>query len=160
MREQTAGLNRASLTMSEVGISTADEPQVVSFSGTFTGIDLPDTHFLPVQVPTGVNAIEVSYDYSPLAAGADPADVVDIGIFDPERYRGRSSGARRSFRIATDSATEGFIGGIVDPGEWRIALEPFGVVPPGVVWSVEVTLHFGPASEIPVLSGSSLSPRV
>ena len=93
----TAGLDRRSLMIAGAGITTAAalvtaapahavEPQTLSFSGRFTGIG-PDWHYLPVPVPAGVNAIEVSYDYSPLETGLGfTANVVDIGIFDPEGF--------------------------------------------------------------------------
>ncbi len=157
----TAGLDRRSLMIAGAGITTAAalvsvspasavEPQTLRFSGRFTGIG-PDWHYLPVQVPAGVNAIEVSYDYTPLETGLGfTANVVDIGIFDPEGFRGWSGGARRSFRVATDSATPGYLAGPIGAGEWRVALGPFAVIPPGVEWSVQVTLQFGAPGVTPV----------
>lgn len=155
------GLDRRSLMMAGAGITTAAalvavpsasaaDVETISFSGRFTGIAMPDWHYLPVRVPEGVNAIEVSYDYSPLETGLGfSANVVDIGIFDPEGFRGWSGGARRSFRVATDGATEGYLAGPIDAGEWRVALGPFAVIPPGVEYAVRVTLHVGPAGVTP-----------
>lgn len=155
------GLDRRSLMFAGAGLTTAAalvtvapaaaaDSETARFAGTFSGVGTPDWHYLPVQVPAGVNAIEVSYAYTPLETGLGfTANVVDIGIFDPVGFRGWSGGARRSFRVATDSATEGYLAGPIDPGEWRVALGPFAVLPPGVDWSVEVTLRFGPAAATP-----------
>ena len=123
-----------------------------SYSGHFSGINTPDWHYVPVDVPRGVREIEVSYDYEsqPTPVGVT-ANVIDIGMFDPsghelgnaEGFRGWSGGARRSFRISRTSATPGYLPGPITPGRWHVALGPFTVVPPGVDWTLTVTLHFG-----------------
>lgn len=133
------------------------EPASYHFSGRFNGVQAP-WHYLPFDVPAGVQAIDVSYDFQPLDTGLGfTANVVDIGIFDQDGtalgsaagFRGWSGGARRSFRVATDSATPGYLAGPIDPGVWRVALGPFAVVPPGVDWTVEVTLTYGAAVPAP-----------
>src|SRR5688572_18114592 len=76
-----------------------------TYSGHFSGVGTPDWHYVPVQVPRGVRAIEVSYDYEPTPTPVTTANVIDIGIFDPsghelgnaQGFRGWSGGARRSF---------------------------------------------------------------
>jgi hypothetical protein len=120
--------------------------------GTFNGVGTPDWHYIPVDVPSGVREIEVSYDYqsTPTPVGIT-ANVIDIGMFDPsghdlgnaEGFRGWSGGARRSFRISRGAATPGYLPGPITPGRWHVVLGPFTVVPPGVDWTVTVTLHFG-----------------
>jgi hypothetical protein len=124
------------------------------FSGHFSGVATPDWHYLPVEVPHGVQQIEVSYDYesTPTPIGMS-ANVIDIGIFDPsghdlgdaEGFRGWSGGARRSFQISRTAATPGYLPGPISPGRWHVILGPVAIVPPGVDWSVTVTLHFGAA---------------
>ncbi len=157
----TSGLDRRSLMMAGAGVATtaamitaapaqAARSRTLTFSGTFTGVGTPDWHYLPVKVPAGVSAIEVSYDYTPLETGLGfTANVVDIGIFDPHGFRGWSGGARRSFRVAADSATPGYLAGRIRAGRWRIALGPFAMIPPGVDWSVKVKLRFGRAAATP-----------
>lgn len=132
--------------------ATSAEDGTLEFSGTFTGIATPDWHYLPVEVPAGVRAIAVSYDFTPLDTGLGfSANVVDIGIFDPaghelgnaEGFRGWSGGARRSFRISEREATPGYLAGPITPGTWHVILGPFAIIPPGVKWTVKVALEHG-----------------
>jgi hypothetical protein len=129
-----------------------------TWSGTFTGVGTPDWHYVPFHVPRGVRRIEVSYDYesTPTPVGAS-ANVIDIGIFDPSGtglgnaagFRGWSGGARRSFQLSRTSATPGYLPGPISPGRWHVILGPVGIVPPGVDWTLTVTLHLGrPGPEV------------
>ena len=125
-----------------------------TYEGTFTGVGTPDWHYIPFDVPQGVREIEVSYDYQsqPTPVGIT-TNVIDIGIFDPsghdlgnaEGFRGWSGGARRSFRLSRGAATPGYLPGPITAGRWHVILGPFTVVPPGVDWTVTVTLHLGDA---------------
>lgn len=127
--------------------AAAGTRRVVRFSGRFSGVATPDWHYLPVRVPRGVRAIEVSYTYARTDTGAGfSTNVIDIGLFDPDGFRGWSGGARTAFRVAADRATPGYLAGPMTPGVWRVALGPFLVVPPGVSYDVRVTLVFGRAS--------------
>jgi hypothetical protein len=123
-----------------------------TFSGSFSGVATPDWHYVPVQVPRGVRAIEVSYDYESTSTPVGmSANVIDIGMFDPSGhelgnaagFRGWSGGARRSFRISRSAATPGYLPGPITPGRWHVVLGPVAIVPPGVEWTLTVTLHFG-----------------
>ena len=149
-------LDRRSLLIAGAGITTtaalatvaapanAAETTTVEFSGTFTGIGTPDWHYLPFEVPAGVRAIAVSYEYASTSTPVGfSVNVIDIGIFDPNGFRGWSGGARKSFRVATDAATPGYLAGPITPGTWRVILGPFAIIPPGVAWTATVTLEFG-----------------
>ena len=139
-------LDRRSLLIAGAGITTtaalatvaapanAAETTTVEFSGTFTGIGTPDWHYLPFEVPAGVRAIAVSYEYASTSTPLGfSVNVIDIGIFDPNGFRGWSGGARKTFRVATDAATPGYLAGPITPGTWRVILGPFAIIPPGVV---------------------------
>lgn len=137
-------------TLAVVEPAAAGSRRTVRFSGRFSGVDMADWHYLPVRVPRGVRAIEVAYSYARTDTGAGfSTNVVDIGLFDPDGFRGWSGGARTRFRVATDRATPGYLAGPIPPGTWRVALGPFLVVPPGVAYDVRVTLVFGRASGRP-----------
>lgn len=129
------------------------QPAVLSFNGHFDGVATPDWHYLPVRVPRGVREIHVVYSYDKQDTGAGfSVNVIDIGMFDPSGhglgnaagFRGWSGGARTEFRIASGSATPGYLPGPVTPGVWHVVLGPVAIVPPGVDWRVTVTLTFGP----------------
>ncbi len=132
--------------------AAAGRSRTRTWSGRFTGVGTPDWHYVPFDVPRGVREIEVSYDYesTPTPVGAS-ANVIDIGMFDPSGtelgntagFRGWSGGARRSFRISRTAATPGYLPGPTTPGRWHVILGPVAIVPPGVDWTLTVTLHFG-----------------
>ncbi|GEP33925.1 phosphoesterase [Nocardioides szechwanensis] len=157
------GPDRRSLLLAGAGVATyaaaqgvapaaAGTTRTLRFGGRFTGANTPDWHYLPVRVPRGVRAIEIAYDYESTNTGAGfSLNVIDIGIFDPSGhglgdahgFRGWSGGARKKFRISPSGATPGYLAGPITPGVWQVILGPVAIVPPGVEWSVTVTLHFG-----------------
>lgn len=110
-----------------------------------------DWVYLPVDVPSGVRRIDVSYSYD---KPAQPAGTVtnscDIGVFDQRGievdgtgFRGWSGGFRTSFFVAADEATPGYLPGPVEPGRWHVILGPYQVCPQGLGYSVSVTLTYG-----------------
>lgn len=163
-------LDRRALLIAGAGITTtaalatvappasAAETSTLEFSGRFTGIGTPDWHYLPFDVPAGVRSIAVVYEYSSLDTGLGfSANVIDIGIFDPDGFRGWSGGARTSFRVAADAATPGYLPGPITPGTWRVILGPFAILPPGVSWKATVTLEHGEPATPPFVA--DVAPR-
>src|SRR5258708_39595090 len=69
-------------------------------------------HSPPFDVPNRPSALRVELDYDVSAA------VLDLGCFGPAGFRGWSGAARRSFVIASDSATPGYLPGEIEPGTW------------------------------------------
>lgn len=150
-----AGLAGASTVVVPPTRATAadgDTAAGIVFRGRFTGVGDPDWHYLPVEVPRGTTRIDVRYDYDKLETGAGVSfNIIDIGIFDASGkdlgdaagFRGWSGGARDSFSISRSRATPGYLPGPITAGTWHVVLGPFTVVPPGVEWSVTVTLHRG-----------------
>ncbi|WP_425832486.1 CehA/McbA family metallohydrolase [Streptomyces fractus] len=118
----------------------------------------PDYVYLPVEVPSGVREIRVSYTYEKatgLPAGTQN-NALDIGLFDErgtalggEGFRGWSGGARTEFFVRADDATPGYIPGPVRPGRWNIALGPYTVAPEGLPYEVTVTLTHGKPDATP-----------
>ena len=142
----------APMAFSPAAAGTRSATATKSYDGRFSGVGTPDWHYVPVDVPRGVREIEVSYDYQSQSTPVGvTANVIDIGMFDPsghelgnaQGFRGWSGGARRSFRISRTAATPGYLPGPITPGRWHVVLGPFTVVPPGVDWTLTVTLHFG-----------------
>ncbi|MEO3743078.1 CehA/McbA family metallohydrolase [Plantactinospora sp. B5E13] len=132
--------------------SSGDGPQTKTVTGTFTP-SIADWYYLPVQVPKGVNRIEVSYTYDkPAVPGGTRGNACDIGMFGPEGhdlgnargFRGWSGGFRNSFSISATEATPGYLAGPIKPGTWHVVLGPYTVAPQGLNYSVTITLHFGP----------------
>ena len=78
---------------------------------------------LPFDVPEGVKAIEVRFDYT----GREARTTIDVGLLGPgekfdEQFRGWSGGNKRSFTISTSDATPSYLSGPVAAGRWQLLL--------------------------------------
>lgn len=115
----------------------------------------PDYVYVPVEVPSGVREIKVSYTYEkPSVPAGTPGNALDIGIFDERGtdlggrgFRGWSGGARTEFFIRTDEATPGYVPGPVRAGTWHIVLGPYTVAPQGLPYELTITLTYGEPGE-------------
>ncbi|MEU5315358.1 CehA/McbA family metallohydrolase [Streptomyces sp. NPDC021056] len=111
----------------------------------------PDFVYVPVEVPSGVREIRVSYTYDrPSVPAGTAGNALDIGIFDERGtelggpgFRGWSGGARSEFFLRADDATPGYLPGRVRAGIWHIALGPYTVAPQGLSYEITVTLTYG-----------------
>ncbi|MEA5363074.1 CehA/McbA family metallohydrolase [Amycolatopsis sp., V23-08] len=121
-------------------------------TGTFRP-DIPDWYYLPVDVPRGVEQIDVVYSYDkPQVPAGTRGNACDIGMFGPEGhdlgnargFRGWSGGFRDRFSISASEATPGYLAGPVKPGRWHVILGPYTVAPQGLNYKVDITLTFGP----------------
>jgi predicted metal-dependent phosphoesterase TrpH len=129
--------------------------QMKTVTSTFTP-SIPDWYYLPVEVPKGVNQIDVLYSYDrPSVPSGTRGNACDIGMFGPEGFelgnqrgfRGWSGGFRDRFSISASDATPGYIPGPIKPGTWHVILGPYTVAPQGLNYKVDITLHFGPDGE-------------
>ncbi|GAA0640110.1 CehA/McbA family metallohydrolase [Streptomyces thermocarboxydovorans] len=117
----------------------------------------PDFVYVPVEVPSGVREIRVSYTYDrPSVPPGTTGNALDIGLFDERGtelggrgFRGWSGGARTEFFVRADEATPGYIPGPVREGTWHIALGPYTVAPQGLSYEITVTLTYGEPGETP-----------
>lgn len=84
-------------------------------TGEITGADHQTYKAIPFDVPAGVERITVRLTY-------DKADrtVVDLGVFDPERFRGWSGGTRDRFTLSPSDATPGYLPGALPAGRWHV----------------------------------------
>jgi hypothetical protein len=126
--------------------------QTKTVTGTFKP-DIPDWYYLPVEVPRGVDQIDVVYSYDkPTVPTGTRGNACDIGMFGPEGhqlgnakgFRGWSGGFRDRFSISASEATPGYLAGPITPGTWHVILGPYTVAPQGLNYQVQITLHFGP----------------
>lgn len=116
----------------------------------------PDFVYVPLEIPSGVREIKVSYAYDkPSVPAGTPGNALDIGIFDwrgtelgGKGFRGWSGGARTEFFIRADDATPGYLPGPVREGTWYIALGPYTVAPQGLTYEITITLAYGEPGEV------------
>ncbi|MEV0891128.1 CehA/McbA family metallohydrolase [Promicromonospora sp. NPDC050262] len=104
---------------------------------------------VPFEIPAGrdTDALEVTLAYDRDAA------VIDLGCYDPERWRGWSGGARSRFAITPNAspgaagrdrrgtATPGYEPGEIVPGRWAVVLGLHGL--PAEPIDVTVTIATG-----------------
>lgn len=90
-----------------------------TITGEITGTDHQTYKAIPFDVPPDVERITVRLTYDKVNR-----TVVDLGVFDPERFRGWSGGARDRFTLSASDATPGYLPGALPPGRWHVQ---FGV---------------------------------
>lgn len=110
----------------------------------------PDWVPVPLALPDGVAALTVRYDYPRVKVPAGRAgNACDLGVLDPERFRGWSGGARTGFTLAGDTATPGYLPGPLPAGTWQLLLAPYQVSAGGFEARIEVEARFGPTAPTP-----------
>ena len=98
--------------------SAQDTPPQITLKGVVHAGDLHHYIELPFDVPSGTERLTVVFSQD----GAADHTVIDLGLFDPERFRGWSGGARDGFTVANSDATPGYLPGPVVKGRWRLLL--------------------------------------
>lgn len=88
--------------------------------------------YVPVDVPPGAPGLSVRLSYDQSGA------VLDLGVFDPQRFRGYSGGARDEFVVTPRVATPGYLPGPLPSGEWSILLGLHRVPSEGVEVSLDI----------------------
>lgn len=93
---------------------------------------------LPFDVPPGVERLTVEFAYDT----RDQRTTIDLGLFDPERFRGWSGGDKTSFTVGVIDATPSYLPGPIIPGRWTLLL---GVpnIRRGVTANYETRICFG-----------------
>jgi hypothetical protein len=128
-------------------------PDVV-LRGTFDASQRRRYTHVPFEVPAGVRALHIQYDYSHRIA-SDPllrgGNTLDIGLFDTRGiepsspgFRGWSGSHRRAFTVSETWATPPYLSGPILPGTWHVLLGPYKVGPRGFDYTVEVTFDDAP----------------
>ncbi|MCA6239325.1 MAG: PHP domain-containing protein, partial [Phenylobacterium sp.] len=93
------------------------EPVEIDLRGVITQADHETYVEVPFSVPENTERLTVTFAY-------DRANrtVIDLGIRDPNGFRGWSGGNRSTFTLASSDATSAYIPGFLPPGEWRLIL--------------------------------------
>jgi hypothetical protein len=90
----------------------------LTLTGEMTGEDNATYREAPFQVPAGVTAITVEFEYG----GRAEQTVIDLGLRDPQRFRGWSGGNKSRFTVSETWATPSYLPGPLPPGEWKLIL--------------------------------------
>jgi hypothetical protein len=98
-------------------LAVAQTPRMIVLEGDLTRTDHETYRELPFEVPSGIERITITFTYA-----RDQCTVIDLGLYDPNGFRGWSGGNKSSFTIASNDATPSYVAGPILPGTWRLLL--------------------------------------
>ena len=99
-------------------LSAQVTPPDLVLEGKVTGSQNKTYFEVPFDVPPGVHRISVDFSYT----GKDHKTTLDLGIADPERFRGNSGGNKLHFTISETDATPSYLPGSIPPGKWKLLI--------------------------------------
>ena len=73
---------------------------------------------IPFRVPPGITAIAVDFNYTE----QEQRTVIDLGLADPQRFRGWSGGSKARFTLSESFATPSYLPGPIVSGVWKLVL--------------------------------------
>jgi len=131
---------------------TQPKPDLV-LDGQVTAADLHTYRELPFDVPPGVVRLTVRFAQD----GGAQRTTIDLGLFDPNGFRGWSGGNKQAFTVSASDATPSYLPGPVAPGRWRVLL---GIpnIRQGVTTHYEAKIWFERAGAQPAVSTFSDAP--
>lgn len=86
--------------------------------GELTRVDFERYTEVPFDLPAGVTRLTIRFSY----AGKEQRSVIDLGLRDPQRFRGWSGGTRSRMTLSTEDATPGYLPGPLPAGRWNLIL--------------------------------------
>lgn len=86
--------------------------------GQLTGRDHQTYRTVPFTVAPGTARITVEFDYT----GREDKTTIDLGLLDPDGFRGWSGGNKRLFTVSANDATPSYLPGRLKPGIWKLLL--------------------------------------
>ena len=92
--------------------------ETLTLTGVLTGADHQTYREVPFQVPAGTTSVTVAFAYD----GKDQKAVVDLGLRDPQRFRGWSGGNKAAFTLTETWATSSYLPGPLPAGRWRLIM--------------------------------------
>ena len=90
----------------------------IELRGVLTRADHETYKELAFDVPPGVERLTVAFAYT----GREERATIDLGLFDPERFRGWSGGDKATFTLSALDATPSYLPGPIVPGRWTLLL--------------------------------------
>jgi predicted metal-dependent phosphoesterase TrpH len=92
--------------------------ETLTLKGIMTGADHQTYREVPFRVPAGTTSVTVEFAYT----GKDQKSVIDLGLRDPQRFRGWSGGNKAKFTLSETWATPSYLPGPLPAGEWKLIL--------------------------------------
>jgi hypothetical protein len=98
--------------------AVGDAPADIVLKGSISGADNGGYRDLPFEVPAGVRRVTISFHHT----GQAQHTVIDLGLFDKERFRGWSGGDKDAITVSETDATPSYLIGPVRAGTWHLIL--------------------------------------
>lgn len=92
--------------------------RALTLSGTVTAADKGTYQEHPFDVPAGVTRIDVVFTHQHRGAGTE----LEVGLFDPQRFRGTSRFSKEQFHLTEFDTTPSYLAGPLPAGRWRLSL--------------------------------------
>jgi hypothetical protein len=122
MKRFAAVIGLASLMFAPLIVTAQDQaqrtPADLVLTGDVTGTQNQTYFEIPFTVPAGTHRISVDFHYT----GADERATLDLGVADPDRFRGESGGNKSHFTISETDATPSYLPGTIPAGVWRLLI--------------------------------------
>jgi hypothetical protein len=93
-------------------------------------------------VPTGTHRISVDFEYT----GKEDHATLNLGVADPQRFRGQSGGNKNHFTISETDATPSYLPGAIPAGIWRLLISVPNIRPQTVA-HYRAMVHFDDPQE-------------
>jgi hypothetical protein len=98
--------------------AAAEKNPDLTLHGEITGKDHQSYREVPFTVPGGTGRITVQFEYT----GKDSKTTIDLGLLDPDGFRGWSGGNKSVFTVSASDATPSYLPGAIRPGRWSLLL--------------------------------------
>ena len=84
----------------------------------------------PFDVPEGTDQLEIRFAFSPAAQPGLDA-MLTLTLFDPNGFRGarHRDGCRHDLTLCADSATPGYLPGLLPAGQWVVQIDSHRILP-------------------------------
>lgn len=96
----------------------AERAADVVLSGVVSDQDRATTRDLTFDVPPGTAQVRVAFSFE----GRDRGIAINLGVTDPQRFRGWGGGTKYAFTIGEAFATPSFLPGPIPAGRWKLTL--------------------------------------
>jgi predicted metal-dependent phosphoesterase TrpH len=107
------------------------------------GAQQADSYVLvPFDVPSGIKRLDVSFSYT----GHEDHTTLDLGMLDPQRFRGWSGGNKHAFSIGIADATPSYLPGPLPAGTWNLLIG-VAYLGEGHTSNYQAHIHFVRANE-------------
>ena len=120
----------------------AQTPPDRVLTGTVSGSQNKTYIEVPFQVPAGTHRISVDFSYT----GREQKTTLDLGIADPQRFRGNSGGNKSHITIGESDATPSYLPGPIPAGRWKLLLSVPNIRP-AVTTNFRAEVRFNSAVE-------------